>query len=111
MTDGSHRPAPRDTGALTFLRVLVMPSPAAFSGAPGHERPGAPETTAVRVSSLLPSGWRGTVQFFAVGFSLAVVLPRATAAEAVTGELRRLWQDPGLAGWEWLLDPEDTPGR
>ncbi|MEU9081572.1 hypothetical protein [Streptomyces sp. NPDC048357] len=110
MTNGPHEPAPRDTGALTFLRVLVMPSPAAAS-APAHERPGAPETTAVRVSSLLPPGWRGTVQFFAVGFSLAVVLPEATAAETVTEELRRLWQDPGLVGWEWLLDPEDTPGR
>ncbi|MFB7169754.1 hypothetical protein ACFCYM_02830 [Streptomyces sp. NPDC056254] len=110
MTDGSHEPAPRDTGALTFLRVLVMPSPAAASVS-AHGRPGAPETTAVRVSSLLPSGWRGTVHFFQVGFSLAVVLPEAMAADAVTEELRRLWQDPGLAGWEWLLDPEDTPAR
>ncbi|WP_030763984.1 hypothetical protein [Streptomyces sp. NRRL F-2664] len=109
MTDGPHEPAPRDTGALTFLRVLVMPSPAASVSA--HGRSGAPETTAVRVSSLLPPGWRATVQFFAVGFSLAVVLPEATAAEAVTEELRRLWQDPGLVGWEWLLDPEDTPAR
>ncbi|MFD3699863.1 hypothetical protein ACFWUZ_27705 [Streptomyces sp. NPDC058646] len=110
MTDSPHESAPRDAGALTFLRVLVMPSPGA-APAPGRARPGAPETTAVRVASLLPPGWRGTVQFFAVGFSLAVVLPEATAAATVTAELRKLWQDPGLAGWEWLLDPEDSPGR
>ncbi|MFE2876796.1 hypothetical protein ACFXG6_35560 [Streptomyces roseus] len=110
MTDESpHGPVPREPGELTFLRVLVMPSQVA-SEAP-HGRTGAPETTAVRVSSLLPPGWRGTAQFFAEGFSLAVVLPRATAAEAVAEELRRLWEDPGLAGWEWLLDPGDTPDR
>ena len=96
---------PDQPGTPAVLRIVVTPS--ATSGT----RPTAAETTAVRLSSLLPPAWRSTARFLPVGFSLAVVLPGDTAAWAAVQALRHLWGDPGLNGWQWRLDPQETSCR